>query len=180
MNDKRYATFFGGAMDIKDSQEYIDSIKIGELLASNGFMVKNGGYRGLMEAVSNGASKYGEAIGITCSLFPSTTGNNFLTQTIVANDLFDRLRLLINDSEIFIAQAGGVGTLAELALTLDLIRKLKNKPTVYIIGDTWKRIFNEIKAIMPKKDYKAITFCENYRIFEDEFLKKYKNDQYPW
>lgn len=45
---KKYATFFGGAINDRTTKEYSDSILIGELLALNGYTIKNGGYRGLM------------------------------------------------------------------------------------------------------------------------------------
>jgi len=70
------ATLFGGAMNITDSPEYIDTIAIGKLLAEKGYTVLNGGYGGMMEAVSKGASEAGATvIGYTCGTFRSTILN---------------------------------------------------------------------------------------------------------
>jgi len=52
--ETKYATLFGGAMNITDSLEYKETVMIGELLVEKGYTVKNGGYRGMMEADTNG------------------------------------------------------------------------------------------------------------------------------
>lgn len=131
----KIATFFRAARIDKKSEEYLDTIKIGTILAEKGYKVRNGGYGGLMEAVSIGSKN---AEGITCSSFGFTTGNSYLTNCIVAKDVYDRLRLLINESDVFIVQVGGIGTLSELFLTLDECRKKKDKPKIFLIGDKWQ------------------------------------------
>jgi uncharacterized protein (TIGR00725 family) len=130
------ATFFGGAMNITDSPEYIQSINIGAYLATRGFVVKNGGYRGMMEAVSMGASEIdgSNIIGYTVKTFPSTKGNKYLTETVITDDIYDRLKNLIEGSDIYIFQVGGIGTLSELFLTLDVNRKEKIKPPIILFG----------------------------------------------
>jgi hypothetical protein len=49
-NRKQFATLFGGAMNITDSPEYLQTIEIGKLLAEHNYIVKNGGYGGMMES----------------------------------------------------------------------------------------------------------------------------------
>ena len=81
------ATLFGGGLNITNSLDYKETIKIGELLAEYNFTVKNGGYKGLMEAVSKGVSNNeGTVIGVTCASFKSTKGNEYLSETIVEGD----------------------------------------------------------------------------------------------
>jgi hypothetical protein len=170
-NMTKYATFFGGAIDDKESQEYKYSIEIGRILAMNGYTVKNGGYRGLMEAVSKGASQeFGEVIGYTCKTFPSTEGNEYLTKTVICEDLYERLRELISGSDIYIAQAGGIGTLSEITLALDILRKEKGDVKVFLIGDTWKTIFGNTKKIMRKRDFERLVLCSGFEEFTDNFL----------
>lgn len=48
----KIATFFGAAKTDKASKEYLDSVYIGNILAECGYRVYNGGYGGLMKAVS--------------------------------------------------------------------------------------------------------------------------------
>ena len=140
----KIATFFGAARIDEESKEYLDTIKIGTILSEKGYKVRNGGYGGLMEAVSIGCNRVkGEVDGITCSTFGFTKGNPYLSNCVVAKDIYDRLRILIDESDIFIVQIGGIGTLSELSLTLDECRKRKNKPKIFLIGDkeTWEWFF---------------------------------------
>jgi len=167
----KYATLFGGAMNITDSKEYEDTIKVGKLLTDLGYTIKNGGYRGMMEAVSKGAYENdGHAIGYTCKTFGYTKGNKYLHETIVANDIYDRLRNLIEGSELFIVQRGGIGTLSELFLCLDIIRKIKdNKPKVYLIGEFWTDIFGILfENILHEKDKELITIVNDYNHLIEE------------
>jgi len=67
---KKVATCFGGAMNISDSPAYLDSVDIGAWLADNEYVIKTGGYGGMMEAFSKGASQaQGHVIGCTCESF---------------------------------------------------------------------------------------------------------------
>jgi len=164
------ATLFGGAMNDTETPEYKDTVKIGKLLVEKGYSVKNGGYRGMMEAVSKGASEEnGFITGYTCKTFGSVKGNKYLSETIVADDLYDRLRFLIEDTDLFIIQRGGIGTLAELFLALDLIRKMKDiKPSVILIGEFWNDIINALsKTILSKKDISLMIIVKDYTEFKN-------------
>jgi predicted Rossmann-fold nucleotide-binding protein len=46
------ATIFGGGSKDRTTKEYIETEKIGELLAQSEYKVKSGGYYGIMEAIS--------------------------------------------------------------------------------------------------------------------------------
>lgn len=159
----KIATFFGGAVNNTTTQEYSDSIRIGEILAEKGYLVKNGGYRGLMEAVSKGAaSKNGFVIGYTCKSFGSTKGNAYLSTNVRCDDIFDRLRKLFRDTKVFVVQKGGIGTLTELFLCLDLIRKEKiNAPKIILIGAFWKDILNALSALVPQNEIDLLQICTN-------------------
>lgn len=152
------AAFFGGAKRDTETPEYLDSIKIGEILAKKGYIVKNGGYYGLMEAVSIGNEK---AIGYTCTSFGSARGNSYLSETIVCDDIYDRLRGLIEGTDLFIVQRGGIGTLAELFLTLDCVRKLKEKPLIILVGEFWEDVINGFSKMISEKEMKLITIIKS-------------------
>lgn len=161
----KYATLFGGAVNNTETKEYKETILIGELLAEKNYIVKNGGYRGLMEAVSKGVSnRNGKTIGYTCKSFGYTKGNEFLSETIVCNDIFERLKNLIDNTELFIVQRGGLGTLSELFLVLDIYRKYKTDiPKTILIGDFWNNIWNEIcKEMVSEKESKLITIVKDF------------------
>jgi uncharacterized protein (TIGR00725 family) len=163
------ATFFGGALNDTTTKEYQETIQIGELLSEKGFLIKNGGYRGLMEAVSKGiTSKGGIAIGYTVKTFHSTQGNKYLTNTVVCETLYDRLDSLIKNSELFIIQKGSIGTLAELFLAIDIVRKYQdvNIPKFILIGNFWKSIFKELSVLITEKDMKLINIVNDFEEFK--------------
>lgn len=170
----KYATFFGGAINTI-SQEYHESVEIGEMLAKKGYTVKCGGYGGLMKAVCLGVSNQkGYSIGITCATFPTSTGNKYLTETIVAEDLFQRLKFLFEQSELFIFQKGGIGTLSELTLLLDFCRKKKREeqPTIVVIGKHWKEtVDNLVCQILNAEEVVKLEFMY-FNTFE-EFKEYY-------
>ena len=139
------AAFFGGAKSDRTTKEYSDTIRIGEILYENGYEVKCGGYYGLMEAISIG-NRY--AIGVICRSIGPDNGNIYLNDTIITEDIYDRLRILIEDTDLFIVQKGGLGTLAELFLTLDIMRKRKNVSRIILIGEFWRDIFNSINILL--------------------------------
>ncbi|MEQ6125269.1 LOG family protein [Pseudotenacibaculum sp. MALMAid0570] len=102
------AALFGGSGNNRETKEYKETVEIGKLLHKHDYIVKNGGYGGMMEAVSKGiTSEGGQAIGITCKQVGKEKGNSFLTDTIVTEKLFKRLQLLIEDTDLFIVQKGG-------------------------------------------------------------------------
>ena len=62
MTQHKYATLFGGALDITDTTEYLDTICIGHILAEKGYVVKNGGYGGMMEFIKRTTVAMGEMV----------------------------------------------------------------------------------------------------------------------
>ena len=119
-----------------------------------------------MEAVSKGVYEYGgSTIGFTCKTFKFTNGNKYLIDTIITDDIYDRLRFLIEDTDIFIVQKGGVGTLSELFLVIDIIRKMDNKPKVLLIGSFWSEIISFLKNYFDDLEYLII--IEDYKKIKD-------------
>ena len=148
-----YATIYGGSQNIKDSKEYLETIELAKRLANKGYVIKTGGYFGIMEAASIGATSVGgKAIGYTCADFPSVKGNKFLTQNVVCENIFQRLELLIKNTDLFIVQRGSVGTLAEFFLTLDIVRKMDNPPQIILIGEFWESIIVSLDYLVSARD----------------------------
>ena len=166
--ERKIATLFGGARNDRESKEYLDTIEIGKMLAEKGYTVRSGGYGGMMEAVSKGATEVGgHAIGFTCESFRSTKGNKYLTETIPSKDIYDRLRRLIMDSDVFIAQIGGIGTIAEVFLVLDIIRKLENPPKVVLVGLFWHNLMGSVQHLMTDKEKALFVVTDNYLTIEN-------------
>jgi hypothetical protein len=173
----KIVTFFGSATLTENTDEYKETYLIGKFLAEKNYIIKNGGYNGLMEGISKGSiENNGKTLGITCKSFGHFKGNNYLTDIINAEDIFERLKILINESDIFIVNVGGIGTLSELFLTIDIFRKIEKKPNIYLIGEKWYKIFtllNDEKFIR-NIEMDMITFCFNYNNFVNNFNKKEK------
>ncbi|WP_103068223.1 LOG family protein [Aquimarina sediminis] len=173
MKKIKYATLFGGAGRNRKSKEYKETVMIGSLLTKNGYVVKNGGYGGMMEAVSKGVTlEDGKVIGITCKQVGSEQGNEFLSETIVTKKLYERLELLIQETSVFIVQKGGIGTLSEVFLTLDIIRKDKseNRPKVFFIGSFWRDIIEVLKSkIIPEYEHHLFIVVDDYTDFKKIF-----------
>lgn len=179
MNQKKVATCFGGAMNILDSPQYLDSVEIGEFLAENKYIIKTGGYGGIMRAFSEGArNRDGHVVGCTCESFGTTAvSNEFVTEENKSKNLYERLRCLIEDEDdtyrIFIFQIGGCGTLAELFICLDLFRKMKNPPCMYLVGDHYKDIMDAIRPYMNEKEYDLVSIVPS----KEELYKKIQEDE---
>jgi len=163
------AAFFGGAIRDTTTKEYKDSILIGALLAKRGYVVVNGGYGGLMEAVSKGAFESGGKVyGITCASFGNSMGNKYLTNEFRRKNIYNRLEFLIDKIKIFIVQKGGIGTLSELFLAWDVNRKTKSKTRIYLIGEHWNAILTSLEPVVSKKEISMIVLCKDYKEFEQK------------
>ena len=139
---------FGSSEPREGSGEYEVARRIGGMLAGAGARVASGGYGGVMEAASRGCVEAGGAtIGITCSLFAARSPNTWLTEVREGADLFERTRLLIDESDAFIILPGKSGTLAELAFlwALDRAGALGGKPIV-LCGTAWRTIVDAIEG----------------------------------
>ena len=128
----RSITTFGSRRPKPGSKEYEYGRSLTKLFASKGFRVVSGGYSGMMESSSRGASEGAAALRseekeanvcagsvkgvIAPRVFSGrhATGNQYLTHTAIARNLSDRIHLMLRDSEYFVAFAGTIGTVTEL------------------------------------------------------------------
>ncbi|TMM55746.1 hypothetical protein FEE95_13880 [Maribacter algarum] len=166
----KYAALFGGSGNNTESKEYLETIRIGSFLAKQDYIVKNGGYGGMMEAVSKGAVQSGgKSIGVTCKQVGSSEGNKYLSETIVTEKLFDRLKILLEGTSVFIVQRGGIGTLSEVFL----IRKepKEERPKLYFIGAIWKDLIVSLKAnLIPDYEHDLFQIVENSQELRERML----------
>jgi uncharacterized protein (TIGR00725 family) len=135
---------FGASSTPVGHPDFDAAIRCGALLAGAGFSVATGGYSGLMEAVSRGATGAGgHVVGITApSLFPSRPGaNEFVTEERPAADLAARIGDLITSSGGTIALQGSIGTMTELMVAWNdaFISQLSGIPPrpVVVVGPVW-------------------------------------------
>ena len=109
-------TIFGTSKAVEGDEDFMFAYQLGKGLAEKGFVIANGGYGGVMTASAKGAIEAGgEVIGVTCRQFKSTKANEYVSRTIVADRLEDRLAKLVELGDGYVVLAGGTGTLVELA-----------------------------------------------------------------
>lgn len=123
-------TIFGSSLPGEDSLAYTEARRLGSLLAGRGLVVCNGGYSGLMEATSRGAREAGgHTIGVTCSIWPSPP-NRWVAEEVRTRSFSERIMTLIERGDAYVVLPGGTGTLAELALTWEMMNKSTLSRTV--------------------------------------------------
>lgn len=161
MKGKRVSVFGSYKSQGKKEQENI--VKLGRLLALEGFEVVSGGFGGTMEDVSRGAKEAGgKTIGVTYYKYADISGKNankYIDEEIRTKDIFERIDVMMKNSDAFIVLPGGTGTLLELAACLEHINKglMEPKPII-AIGDWWKNAIDTLseEAVLSGEARKAL------------------------
>lgn len=126
---------FGSSAVSQRSPEARLAESLGQALAAQGWTVLTGGYMGVMEAASRGARELaGEVVGVTCDAFADRAPNPYLSRAIPTPDLPERIATLMRAADAYVVLDGGVGTLAELFLALNLLYMGEFKPLV-VVGE---------------------------------------------
>jgi len=119
----------------------------GRLLAEAGYDVATGGYGGLMESVSQGASETGATVyGVTAPpCFPNRPGpNRFVHEERPANSIPERMHDILDIAAGFIVLDGSIGTLTEMLVAwniayIDDLSGRSFKPVV-AVGARWEAL----------------------------------------
>jgi uncharacterized protein (TIGR00730 family) len=144
-------TVFGGSQPIPGDPVYEDALHLGTLIAQARYTLLTGGYIGTMEALSRGAAEAGgHVIGVTCDQIEAwrpVKANKWVTEDWHVATFQERIFNLIESCDACLALPGGVGTLAELVLTWNLLltRILSPRPLI-LIGLGWQRTITEFLA----------------------------------
>ena len=141
---KKLISIFGPSEALPDDLAYDEALHLGALLAEAGFGIINGGYGGVMEAVSKGsASAGGGAVGVTAEVYHARGRevNQYITREVKVKSHVDRLMELLDLADAYIAVGLSPGTLVEVATAWEFMQKefLPIKPMI-LIGDEWHRI----------------------------------------
>ena len=163
-------TIFGGSQPQPGSPAYVQAYELGKLLALAGHTVLTGGYMGTMEAASRGANEAGgHVIGVTCAdieAWRGSSANAWVQEERRFATLQERLNELILACDAAIALPGGPGTLAEIALTWNLmvVASIQPKPLI-LVGESWKTIldtfFSKLDGYIPEKQRSFLSFAAN-------------------
>jgi predicted Rossmann-fold nucleotide-binding protein len=102
-----------------------------------------------MEGISRGVKEAGgTCCGITVRTFDPKSANSFLCEERKQGDMFDRLRGLIDGADLFIAQNGSLGTIAEVSLVWCLrYVNILSTQRICLIGDCWREFIGGIKSM---------------------------------
>jgi uncharacterized protein (TIGR00730 family) len=161
MNQSRpYIAVFGGSRLVEGSDEYQQAFKLGILLADAGFDLVNGGGQGLMEASAKGIIRGGGAVlGATIKGDNWSPPNEYTANVVESEDLIMRIRHMYEVASGFVVLKGGTGTLAELAITWNLL-SLQNEPSkpLILLGHQWGDLLEELR------DHLLIIECEEKAI----------------
>ena len=138
---------FGSSTLAPDSPECQIVRALGQRLAEAGARVVSGGYAGVMGAISEGAhGAGGSVVGVTLGTFTDRRPNPWLTDEILAPDLYSRLRSLTETPDAYVVASGNVGTLTELFLTwnLAMLRLVPRRPIV-LLGAHWHDLLDHLR-----------------------------------
>lgn len=149
---------FGSAFVVADSEEYRAAYEVGQVLARSGYRVMNGGYDGIMGAVSRGAAEAGgHVIGVTVTegrQEAERMPNPYLTERIHYESMRERLHHLVDHADGYIVMPGGIGTLQEVGEAWQLLRLDAPSPRPLIAyGSFWRSILMPLVTspyVLPK------------------------------
>jgi uncharacterized protein (TIGR00725 family) len=128
----RVAVFFGGVVPGDVAEEQM-AYEIGYSLGAAGFTLRHGGYNGLMEQAARGAMESGQDV-IAVSHQGMNWGphNPYVTESIDLPDLGSRLMYFLQDADVVVGMAGGVGTLHELTAAFWYAGNVRPVPVIIV------------------------------------------------
>ena len=100
-----------------DVSYFLLTEELGQWLARNGHVVVFGGVnQGLMECVAKAVKEAGgQTVGVVPSIVEETgRTSQYNDRVVTCNNLSERKQLMLDESDVFIALPGGVGTLDEV------------------------------------------------------------------
>jgi uncharacterized protein (TIGR00730 family) len=159
---ERIVTIFGGAKCGEECEEYVQALRVGQLLAEAGFTICTGGYLGVMEAASRGAhERGGRVLGVVMNQFRAEP-NRYLTDKVASAHFYERLQNLITRSVGFVAIRGGAGTVTELSLVWNKLqtRVIGPRPLV-LLGACWPPVIESLREhlVVSEQDVALLDFA---------------------
>jgi len=149
MKNESIITVFGSSRPREGEADYEEARVLGRALAKHGFAVCNGGYGGVMEAVSRGAKEAGgKTYGVTAEFFKDAKLNSWIDVEVRRSTWEERLFELIRMAHGFVACKGGTGTLVELAVVWEMLNKsvMGGKPFA-VLGDFWQPVLERVREV---------------------------------
>jgi uncharacterized protein (TIGR00725 family) len=141
-------TVFGSSRPEEGHADYAEAFDLGRALAVAGFAVCTGGYGGVMEGVSRGASESGGRVLAVTSGFFRSHANRWVHEETRMATWQERLFELVRLGDGYVACKGGTGTLVELAVVWEMLNKraMERRPFV-VLGDFWEPIVTRVREV---------------------------------
>jgi len=137
---------FGSSKAPPGSEPHRLARELGSALAQRGAVVRCGGYGGVMEAVTQGATGAGgKVVGCTLAWYRDTrVPCSQLSEVCEADDLAGRIRNLLTGTRAAVVLPGGVGTLNELfwVWTLMTSDHEGGPDTLILLGEPWDELLD--------------------------------------
>lgn len=145
MRNRPVVSVFGGSSARPGDEAWRSAVAFAGRMANAGMAVATGGYGGIMEAASQGASQAGGLVlGVTCDdieNWRAVRPNRWIGEEIRVPRLRDRLIRLIEMGQGLAAFPGGVGTLSEVALTWSMLQTAVLPPRPFVVvGEAWQEV----------------------------------------
>ncbi|HTT86792.1 MAG TPA: LOG family protein, partial [Acidimicrobiales bacterium] len=130
-------TFFGSARTLPDDPLYLQTRRLAERMAGQGWMVVTGAGPGIMAAGMEGAGRE-KSLGVNIRLPHEQGANPFIAQDpklVEMRYFFTRKLMLIKESDGYAVLPGGFGTLDEAFELLTLLQTGKAQPAPLVLLD---------------------------------------------
>jgi len=163
---RRRITAFGSSRLSTTDARFADVEALGKQLGEAGWDGLTGGHQGMMAAICRGIRAGGGHVrGITLERFP-TPPDNHLSEEVRARNFFERMQTLIEQTDAYLVLPGGLGTLAELAMSWDLqaIGVLERRPLI-VYGEDWAPLLESLKRSLiwsVDEAYELVRHCRTH------------------
>ncbi len=148
-------TVFGSARTKPDSSIYQEAVKMGRLLAQNGYGVLTGGGPGIMAAANQGAvEENGVSVGLNINLPMEQHPNEFQTTSLDFRYFFVRKVCFLKYALGAVVFPGGFGTMDELfeVITLVQTHKIDPIPIILVGAMFWEPLVQWITVTMLERN----------------------------
>ncbi len=166
MTKRRVITAFGSSRIQPHEKRFKDVELLSQKIGQAGWSGLVGGHQGMMASFSQGIRDGGgEVTGITLEVFP-TPPEHTLSEEKRAEHFFERMQMLIEQADAYLVLPGGLGTMAEFAMTWDLlaIRVLEARPLL-VYGECWLPLIEMMKmqlVMSVDHGFECIHYCEHH------------------
>jgi len=158
-----------GGGEIVNAGDYEDARRLGGLIAKEGWILLNGGRAsGIMEASARGAKENG---GLTIGILPGDNtewASEYIDIPILTGIGFARNYINVLTSEVVVALPGKTGTISEIALALNIGKKVISLN--FDLGPLFKNYEEEKQLIYVKQPEEVISLIK--RILRSDFDKE--------